>query len=79
MLLRADAVEDLRSSVVILDRGEDIAREHSHLNEGTIFCRTERTPALQDSYCICVKLKLVVLFIPNDVSPGLSDPAQTTS
>jgi len=79
VLHRTNAVEDLRPSVVVLNRGEDITREHSHLNEGTIFCRSEGTPALQDRDCIGVKLELVVLFVPDDVSPGLSDSAQITS
>ena len=79
MLHRADAVEDLRSSVVVLDRGEDIALEHSHPNEGTIFCRSEGTPTLQDRNCIGVELKLVVFSVPDDVSPDRFDPAQTAS
>lgn len=79
MLHRADAVEDVRPSVVVLNRGEDITREHSHPNERMIFSRSKGTPALQDRNCIGIKLKLVVLFVSDDVSPRLSDPAQITS
>jgi len=69
-------VEGLRSSLVVFDRGKDIAREHPHPNEPTIFRRSERTPALQESNRISVQLKLVMFFIPNDVSPRLLDSAQ---